>query len=122
MTWHMIRFDLARCPQFPEGSHDHSYLLRAPLDASRIVDLTELRKAPDHAEVLRSRPDEPEMRGYLVHKHKGWAFSYGPGDDDDEPLFHLEAHPLQIGAYVTVTQRDGAPLAFAVSQNAPLAG
>jgi hypothetical protein len=115
MTWHMIRFDLARSPDFPEGSRDHSYLLRAPLDGHQIADLDALHAAPERAEVLRSWPDEPDMRGYLVHKHKGWTFSYGPGDADDEPLFHLEAHPLRVGEYVTVTERDGTPIAFQVT-------
>jgi len=52
---------------------------------------------------------------------QGWTFSYGPGDADDEPLFHPEAHPLRVGEYVTVTERDGTPLAFLISLSEPLA-
>lgn len=114
MTWYMIRLDLARTREFPEGSHEHCYLLRVPLDPQQIVDREALSAAPERATVLRSWPDEPEMTGYLVHKRKGWAFSYAPGDADDEPLFHLEAHPLRVGEYVTITERDGTPLAFEI--------
>lgn len=115
MTWHMIRFDLARTREFPQGSREHCYLLRAPLDDQQIVDREALAAAPERATVLRSWPDAPDLTGYLVHKRKGWAFSYAPGDADDEPLFHLEAHPLRVGEYVTVTERDGAALAFEIS-------
>lgn len=115
MTWYMIRLDLARTREFPQGSREHCYLLRAPLDEQQIVDRDAVRAAPERATVLRSWPDEPDLTGYLVHKGKGWAFSYAPGDDDDEPLFHLEAHPLRVGEYVTVTERDGTPLAFEIS-------
>jgi hypothetical protein len=111
----MIRFDLARTRDFPEGSRERCYLLRVPLDDQQIVDRKALAAAPGRATVLRSWPDAPDMTGYLVHKRKGWAFSYAPGDADDEPLFHLEAHPLREGEYVTVTERDGTPLAFEIS-------
>ncbi len=115
MPWYMIRLDLARTREFPEGSRERCYLLRVPLDEQQIIDSAAVRAAPERATVLRSWPDEPELNGYLVHKNKGWAFSYAPGDADDEPLFHLEAHPLRIGEYVTVTERDGTPLAFEIS-------
>jgi hypothetical protein len=120
MTWNMIRLDLARTKEFPEGSRAHCYLLRAPLDQLQIVDRKAVRAAPEQATVLRSWPDEPDVAGYLVHKGKGWAFSYAPGDQDDEPLFHLEAHPLRVGEYVTVTERDGTAVPFEISLCQPL--
>lgn len=111
----MIRLDLARNPEFPEGSAAHCYLMRIPLDHQGIVDVEALRAAPEQATVLRSWPDEPDMRGYLLYGARGWTFSYAPGDSDDETLFHLETHPLRSGEYVTVTERDGTPLCFRVS-------
>lgn len=120
MTWYMIRLDLARTRDFPQGSREHCYLLCAPLDVHGIIDGTALAVRPERATVLRSSPDAPEMTGYLVYKRKGWAFSYAPGDADDEPLFHLETHPLREGEYVTVTERDGNPLAFEVSSREAL--
>lgn len=116
MTWNMIRLDLARTKDLPEGSAAHSYLLRLPLDGHGIVDLDAVRAAPERATILRSWPDEPDQNGYLLHTHKGWIFSYAPGDADDEPVFHLETHPLRLGEYVTITERDGTPLCFRVSR------
>jgi len=121
MTWYMIRLDLARTRDFPAGSRAHCYLLRAPLDQQQLVDREAIRATPERATVLRSWPDEPDVHGYLMHKHKGWAFSYAPGDTDDEPLFHLEAHPVRVGEYVTITERDGTPLAFEISLCQPIA-
>ena len=120
MTWYMIRLDLARTRNFPEGSQEHCYLLRVPLDDRYLIDRDALRAAPERATVLRAWPDVPDLTGYLVHIPRGWAFSYAPGEDDDEPLFHLEAHPLRIGEYVTITEPDGTPLAFRISQCDPL--
>ncbi len=120
MTWYMIRLDLARTRDFPDGSREHCYLLCAPLDVHGIIDGETLAGRPDRATVLRSWPDAPEMTGYLVHKRKGWTFSYAPGDADDEPLFHLETHPLREGEYVTVTERDGTPLAFEIASSEAL--
>lgn len=120
MSWHMIRLDLARTKEFPEGSRAHCYLLRAPLDQRQIVDREAFQAAPERATVLRSWPDEPDIVGYLVHKPKGWAFSYAAGDDDDEPLIHLESHPLRVGEYVSVTENDGTARAFRISLCQPL--
>jgi hypothetical protein len=115
MTWTMIRLDLARTEDLPQGSAAHSYLLRLPLDEHGIVDPDSLRAAPERATVLRSWPDEPDVHGYLRHGRKGWVLSYAPGDEDDEPIFHLETHPLRLGEYVTITERDGSALCFRVS-------
>ena len=45
----------------------------------------------------------------------GWAFSYRPGEDDDEQVFHLENHPIRIGEYLTLTEPDGERLPFRVA-------
>ena len=117
MTWNMIRLDLARTTDHPEGSAAHSYLLRLPLDEHGIVDLPATRAAPELCTVLRSWPDEPDIRGYLRHGRKGWVFSYAPGEADDEAIFHLETHPLRLGEYVTITEPDGTHLCFRVTHS-----
>ncbi|MEP7005752.1 MAG: hypothetical protein ABI810_07200 [Sphingomonas bacterium] len=116
MTWTMIRLDLARNRAFPDGSAEHCYLLRLPLDDHGIVDADAIKAAPERATILRSWPDEPDIHGYLLHASRGWIFSYAPGESDDEPVFHLETHPLRLGEYVTITERDGTPLCFRVSR------
>lgn len=116
MTWYTIRLDLARSDAFPQGSAAHCYLFRAPLDEHGTVDGRALRAHPDRATVLRSWPDEAERRGYLLHDAIGWRFSYAPGEADDEPIFHLETHPIALGAYLTVREQDGEDLCFKVTR------
>jgi hypothetical protein len=115
VTWHLIRLDLARSEAFPEGSHEHCYLLRLPLDERGLVDQQALRAAPERASVLRSRPDEPERTGQVGIANGGWVFSYAPGEGEDEQVFHLESHPLHRGDYVTVTDDAGEALCFEVA-------
>jgi len=121
MTWTLIRLELARSPEFPEGSAAHAYLLRVPLDGHAIADSDALRAHPERAEVLRIWPDEPDQHGYLLHHRNRWIFSYAPGEADDEPVFHLETHPLRLGEYVTITERDGTSLCFRITRCEALA-
>lgn len=114
MTWHLIRLDLARSERYPQGSHEHCYLLRVPLDARGFIDGDALCAHPDRATVLRSRPDEPERSGHIGQVNGDWVFSYAPGAGDDERLFHLESHPLQRDDYLTVIDGDGESLCFEV--------
>jgi hypothetical protein len=116
MTWYTIRLDLARSHDFPEGSAAHCYLLRAPLDEHGTVEAAAVRAHPEWATVLRSWPDEVERHGYLIHDSGAWRFSFATGEADDEPLFHLETHPLAAGAYVTVREQDGEELCFKVTR------
>jgi hypothetical protein len=115
MTWYTIRLDLARSQAFPDGSAAHCYL-RAPLRDDGTVDAAAVRAHADRATILRSWPDEPERNGYLIHNGASWRFSYAPGDADDEPIFHLETHPLAVGAYLTVREQDGEDLCFKVTR------
>ena len=112
--WSLVRVELARTPEFPEGSASRGYLLRVPLDEEGRVDEAEISKNPQIATVRRFWPDEAGQSGYLVRKDHGWAFSYALGEDDDEDLYHLEAHPLRLGEYVTLTEPDGDRLPFRV--------
>jgi hypothetical protein len=116
MTWFTIRLDLARGEAFPKGSAAHCYLLRAPLRDDGTIDTHPVRAHPERATVLRSRPDETERRGYLMHDAEGWRFSYAPGDADDEPIFHLETHPVVLDTYLTVHEQDGEELCFKVTR------
>jgi len=114
MGWYRIRLDLARTRAFPEGSRAHHLVLCVPLDPLQIVDADAVRSAPARATVVRSQPDQPETRGYLIPKAGGWVFS-GGGRGGGEPLFHVEAHPLRVGEFVTVTEPDGAALTYEIT-------
>ena len=51
----------------------------------------------------------------MIRRKDGWAFSYMPGDEDDETIFHLENHPIRLGEYLTLTEPDGTRLPFRVA-------
>jgi hypothetical protein len=54
MTWTNIRLELARTPDFPEGSPAHAYLLRLPLDQNGMVDADAYRAERGKATVQRA--------------------------------------------------------------------
>ncbi|MDZ7588119.1 MAG: hypothetical protein U5J78_02765 [Parasphingorhabdus sp.] len=114
MTWKTIRLDLARTAEYPSGSAAHAYVLRLPLgDDDRIC--AEALAHPDESpRVRRLWPNEPDKNGVVIPKGDGWAFSYEPGDEDDEYLFHLENRPIRVGEYLTITEADGEKLPFRV--------
>ena len=114
MTWKTIRLELARTPQYPEGSSAHAYVLRLPLDGEGVIDEEAFRAGRDRAVVRRLWRGEPEQSGLVIRKRRGWAFSYEPGDDDDEGIFHFETHPIRLGEYLTLTEADGERLPFKV--------
>jgi hypothetical protein len=113
-NWSLVRLELGRTPEFPEGSASRAYVLRLPLTADGLIDEAALAKRPAMATVRRFWPNEADLAGYLVRKGKGWAFSYAIGEDDDENVYHLETHPLQAGSYVTLTEPDGKRYPFRV--------
>ena len=92
-------------------------MLRVPLDAAGLIDEAALAKRPAMATVRRFWPNEADQTGYLVRNGQGWAFSYALGDDDDERVYHLEAHPLRTGEYVTLTEPDGRSYPFRVASS-----
>lgn len=114
MTWKTIRLELARTPEFPEGSAARAYVLRLPLDAEGVIDEAAYRAERERAVVRRLWLGESEQSGLLIRKRRGWAFSYEPGDEDDEAIFHLETHRIRPGEYLTLTEADGGRLPFKI--------
>ena len=120
MSWKSLRLELARTKEFPNGSPAHAYLLQLPLDDSGIIDEGALGLEPERALVRRSWPDEPDAFGYVLRTPRGWVLSYRPGEEDDEPVFHLETHRMVPGEYITLTDPDGEQLPFRVVSIRPL--
>ncbi|HTM95308.1 MAG TPA: hypothetical protein VL100_05775, partial [Croceibacterium sp.] len=114
--WKIIRLELARTAEFPEGSPSRALILRLPLADDGLIDADEVGRNPAQATVKRLWPDEPDQQGYVIRTGATRAFSYAIGDDDDEDLFHLEAHPLRPGEYVTLTEPNGEQLPFRVTR------
>jgi hypothetical protein len=117
--WNLVRLELARTPEFPEGSASRAYMLRVPLDADGLIDQVALEKRPAMATVRRFWPNEPDQTGYLLRNGNAWLFSYAVGEDEDEKVYHLEAHPLRIGSHVTVTEANGETCPFRVVHSQP---
>ncbi len=115
MNWKSIRLELARTPDFPQGSASRAYLLHLPLDPEGLIDEGTLEKSPARATVHRFWPNERDRAGYVIRTQHGWALSYEPGEEDDENVFHLETHPIRLGEYVTLTEPDGSRLPFRVA-------
>ncbi len=115
VSWKTIRLELARTPQFPEGSASRAYLVHLPLDEDCVIDEQARAKNPAHARVRRFWPNEPDLSGYVIRTPKGWAFSYAQGEDDDEAVFHLENHAMRQGEYITLTEPDGSTLPFRIT-------
>jgi hypothetical protein len=114
MTWKTIRLELARTPRYPEGSAAHAYVLRLPVDDHGIVEAKPLHDAVEHPTVRRFWPHEPDQTGVVIKQGQKWSFSYRPGDEDDEAIFHLENHPIKLGEYLTITETNGEKLPFKV--------
>jgi hypothetical protein len=115
MSLKKIRLELARTSDFPEGSRFHGYEFTAPLDAGGHLDPKGWNGAKAACKVRRFWDRQDDEHGTLIHRRDGsWAFSYRPGDDDDEPIFRFDKHRFVVGEYVTVTEHDGVARPFRV--------
>jgi hypothetical protein len=116
-----IRLELARTPEFPQGSSDHRYEFVAPLTKDAHIDAAAWKEVKDRCEVTRVWGSDALQFGRLRHVGKGWRFDYDEKDDaDDEPFFKLDRHALTPGAYVSVTEHDGVQRPFKVVSVIPV--
>lgn len=121
MQFYKVTLELARTPDYPERSRAHGYHLVAPLDPNGQLDEDTWRANKSRCTVHRFWDGEEDQRGHLIHtRHRSWAFSYEPGEDDDEPLFHLEDRRINPGAYLSVREHDGETLPFLVTGVLPI--
>ena len=115
MSLKRIHLELARTPDFPNGSAAHGFEFIAPLDAKGHLDSAGWPKAKGACTVRRFWSGSPDEHGVLIQRRNGtWAFSYEPGDDDDEAIFRFDRHNFVVGEYVTVTEHDGIARPFRV--------
>jgi len=112
-----IRLELARSKDHPTGDPGHAYEFRAPLDATGHFDVAAFAAVADLCVVRHFENGVEQEKGLLVQtKGGGWAFSYAPGEDDDEALFKFSSHPFKVGEYVSITEHDGAQRTFRVTK------
>lgn len=117
MTLKTVRLELARGPDFPEGSAQHGYEFVAPLNGDGHIDAEEWRHNRARCSVRRFWNGEPDELGHLVHRRGGtWAFHYDvEGDEDeDEPGWKFDTHAFKTGEYVSLREQDGELRTFRV--------
>ncbi len=118
-----IRLELARTREDPEGDPRHGYDLVAPLDTDGHLDTEAWRRQRAACTVRRFAPGAEDEIGRLVHtRGSRWAFSYRPGDDDDETVYRLADHRFRVGDYVSITEHDGVIRPFRVVSVQPAPG
>lgn len=109
-----IRLELARTPEFPEGSVECGYEFTAPLDRNGSLDSKLWARDKDKCTVRRFWKEAEDEHGRLTHHRNGtWAFSYGP-EDEDEPIFRFDKHRFVPGEYISITEHDGVARPFRV--------
>jgi len=120
MSLKTIRLEMARTPDFPDGSAAHGYEFVAPLDARGHLDSREWFETKGACTVRRFWAGEAVEHGDLVQRKDGtWAFSYTGGEDDDEPIFRFDRHLFVEGEVVTVTEHDGVARPFRIAHVSP---
>ena len=120
MSLMRVRLELARSPDFPEGSSAHGYEFVAPLNKDGHIDASAWKTLKDKCRVTRFWGDSPEETGSLRHVGRGWRFDYDKSDSsDDEPFFKLDKHALSPGEYVSITEHDGVQRPFRVLMVTP---
>lgn len=120
-----VRLELARSPEFPDGSARHGYEFVVPLDSKGHIDAEQWRLHRNQCVVRRFWGDARPTVGRVVHKpggpdHARWIFDYvAATDDDDEPGFRFGAHSFRIGDYVSISGRAGKSHTFKVASVEP---
>ena len=117
-----VRLELARDPDFPEGSRERGYEFVAPIDAKGHLVAEAWKLTRERCRVRRFWPHAPREVGHVVHKAGGqaggtWAFHYDIQGDPahDETGFRLDTHSFAPGEYISIKEQDGAVRTFRVT-------
>ncbi len=117
MALKTVRLELARCPEFPDGSGAHGYEFVAPLTADGHVDVAAWRQHRADCRVRRFWAGEPDRHGHLIHtRQRTWVFHYDLDREpaEDEPGYRFDAHVFKPDEYVSITEHDGVTRPFKV--------
>lgn len=118
-----VRLEMARSPEFPNGSHQHGYDFIVPLDGEGHIDAEAWRAVRERCRVKRFWEGEADEVGHVIHKPGGgWAFHYDIRGDasHDETGYHFETHKLEPGEYISIKEQDGVLRTFFVKGVVPL--
>ena len=109
MMWIRVHAELARSPEYPDGSDRHGYDFILPLDASGRLDRATYDRAPELCTVQRFWEGGDDSEGEIEHRSDGrWVFSYLTGEEDDEVIVDFAERVFREGEYLSVQQASGA--------------
>lgn len=114
----LVRLELARDHDFPNGSKERGYEFIAPLNRKGHIDLEAWKNTRDFCRVKRFWSGEADEVGHVVHKRGNvWAFHYDMHGDQthDEIGFKFDAHAFIPGEYVSIKEQDGHLRTFRVA-------
>ncbi|HEY1928469.1 MAG TPA: hypothetical protein VGG92_13460 [Caulobacteraceae bacterium] len=109
---------LARNPgtEFANGDDHRGYTLTAPLTQDERLDSVAYEHARSKCQVRRFAPDEDPAIGRLARRGGQWFFNFDDTEDlGVEPVHRLGDHRFAVGEYVTVTDEDGRPLTYKIT-------
>jgi hypothetical protein len=115
MSMKIVRLELARGKNHPDGDPSHAYELRLPLNSAGYIDDALWPMQKELCVVRRFERGVEAEKGVLTRAHGNWVFSYRPGDDDDEQVFRLSSHRFVPNEYISITEHDGAQRTFKVT-------
>jgi hypothetical protein len=119
MPMNRITLRLARNPSTPfvEGDPERGYVLLAPLTPDGKIDADVYAAAKAACTVRRFGPGVDAVEGRLRRHASVWYFDYdAQRTSDDEPVFKLGDHRFLPGDYVTITDDEGTPLTYQVTE------
>lgn len=122
MTLKRIRLELARDPDFPEGSRERGYEFAAPLDESGRLLPSEWRHSRARCRVTRFRPGDEEDYGHLVLRAGVWGFERCDKrvDGDAESKFKLGTRRFVPGEYIAFLEPNGVRRTFRIARVADI--
>lgn len=114
-----IRLELARDPDFPEGSRERGYEFAAPLDERGRLLPAEWRRTRMRCRVKRLRPGGAVEIGALVWRGGVWAFDCG-GRDGEAQGIKLGTHRFVPGEYIAFREGNGVQRTFRIARVADM--
>jgi hypothetical protein len=111
---HHVVLELARSPEFPDGSGKHGYELRLPLTAHGKLDPAYWQKHRVDYSFRRFWDGADEEYGELRHDHRGWVLSFKSGSEDDDAICGNDDYRFAVGENVLIKERDGKTRTFHV--------
>jgi len=112
----VVRLELARDKDFPQGNRGRGYEFHVPLDDSGHIVVARWRAERADCKAVRFWDGALE-HGHLVRKPGGsWAFHYDilGDEDDDETGYRFGEHAFRVGDYVSIKEHDDVLRTFRV--------